>query len=39
MRQENGTLQDIDVSQLYNEIKKYLKNIKLNIINEEKEEN
>ena len=39
MRQEHVTLQDVDVSQLYDEIKKYLKDIKLDIIHEEKEEN
>ena len=38
MRQEHVTLQDVDVSQLYDEIKKYLKDIKLDIIHEEKEE-
>ena len=39
MRQEHVTLQDVDVSQLYDQIKKYLKNLKLDIIYEEKEEN
>ena len=39
MRQEHVTLQDVDVSQLYDEIKKYLKDLKLDIIHEEKEEN
>jgi hypothetical protein len=32
-------LQDVDVSQLYEEIKKYLKDLKLDIIHEGKEEN
>ena len=39
MRQEHVTLQDVDVSQLYDEIKKYLRDLKLDIIHEEKEEN
>ena len=39
MRQEHVTLQDVDVSQLYDQIKKYLKDLKLDIIHEEKEEN
>ena len=39
MRQEHVTLQDVDVSQLYSQIKKYLQDIKLDIIHEEKEEN
>jgi hypothetical protein len=39
MRQEHVTLQDVDVSHLYDEIKKYLQDIKLDIIHEEKEEN
>ena len=39
MRQEHVTLQDVDVSQLYGQIKKYLQDIKLDIIHEEKEEN
>jgi hypothetical protein len=39
MRQEHVTLQDVDVSQLYDQIKKYLKDLKLDIIYEEKEEN
>ena len=38
MRQEHVTLQDVDVSQLYSQIKKYLQDIKLDIIHEEKEE-
>ena len=33
------TLQNVDVSQLYGQIKKYLQDIKLDIIHEEKEEN
>ena len=39
MRQEHVTLQDVDVSQLYDQIKKYLKDLKLDIIHEEKIEN
>jgi hypothetical protein len=39
MRQEHVTLQDVDISQLYDEMKKYLKDLKLDIIHEEKEEN
>ena len=39
MRQEHVTLQDVDISQLYDEMKTYLKNLKLDIISEEKEEN
>jgi hypothetical protein len=39
MRQEHVTLQDVDVSRLYDQIKKYLKDLKLDIIHEEKEEN
>jgi hypothetical protein len=39
MRQEHVTLQDVDISQLYDEMKKYLKNLKLDIIHEEKGEN
>src|SRR6478735_7816487 len=39
MRQEHVTLQDVDVSQLYDQIKKYLQDKKLDIIHEEKEEN
>jgi hypothetical protein len=39
MRQEHVTLQDVDISQLYDGMKKYLKNLKLDIIHEEKEEN
>jgi hypothetical protein len=30
MRQEHVTLQDVDISQLYDEMKKYLKNLALN---------
>lgn len=33
------TLQDVDVLQLYDQIKKYLKDLKLDIIHEEREEN
>src|SRR6476619_747525 len=36
MRQEHVTLQDVDVSQLYDQIKKYLQDKKLDIIHEEK---
>lgn len=32
MRPEHVTLQDVDISQLYDEMKKYLKNLKLDII-------
>ena len=39
MRQEHVTLQNVDVSQLYSQIKKYLQDKKLDIIHEEKEEN
>ena len=39
IRQEHATLQNVDVSQLYGQIKKYLQDIKLDIIHEEKEEN
>ncbi len=39
MRQEHVTLQEVDVSQLYDQIKKYLKDIKLDIIHEGKEDN
>jgi hypothetical protein len=39
MRQEHVTLQNVDVSRLYDQIKKYLKDLKLDIILEEKEEN
>jgi hypothetical protein len=39
MRQEHVTLQNIEIQQLYDQIKQYLKGIKLDIIHEEKEEN
>ena len=39
MRQEHVTLQNVEVSQLYDQIKKYLQGLKLDIIHEEKEEN
>ena len=39
MRQEHVTLQNIDASRLYGEIKKYLLGLKLDIIHEEKIEN
>ncbi len=39
MRQEHVTLHDVEVSQLYDQIRNYLKDKKLDIINEEKEEN
>ena len=39
MRQEHVTLHDVDVSQLYDRIRAYLKDQKLDIIHEEKEEN
>jgi hypothetical protein len=39
MRQEHITLQNVDVSRLYDEIKKYLQGIKLDIISEEKMDN
>ena len=39
MRQEHVTLQDVDISNLYDEMKKYLKDLKLDIISEENEEN
>ncbi|MFL6320285.1 MAG: hypothetical protein ACJ72Q_07415 [Nitrososphaeraceae archaeon] len=39
MRQEHVTLQNIEVQQLYDQIKKYLRDLKLDIIHEEKEEN
>jgi len=39
MRQEHVTLQNVDVSRLYDEIKKYLQGIKLDIISEEKMDN
>ena len=39
MRQEHVTLQNVDASRLYDEIKKYLQGIKLDIISEEKMDN
>src|SRR5947208_16600501 len=39
MRQEHVTLQNVEVSQLYDQIKKYLQGLKLDIIHEEKIEN
>ncbi len=39
MRQEHVTIQEVDVSQLYDQIKKYLKDLKLDIIHEGKEDN
>jgi hypothetical protein len=39
MRQEHVILHDVEVSQLYDQIRKYLKDQKLDIIHEEKEEN
>ena len=39
MRQEHVTLQNVDALRLYDEIKKYLQGIKLDIISEEKMEN
>jgi hypothetical protein len=39
MRQEHVTLHDVEVSQLYDQIRNYLKDKKLDIINEEKEDN
>ena len=39
MRQEHVILQDVEISQLYDQIRKYLKDQKLDIIHEEKEEN
>jgi len=38
MRQEHVTLHDVEVSQLYDRIRNYLKDKKLDIISEEKEE-
>ena len=38
MRQEHVTLQNVDVSRLYDQIKKYLRDLKLDIIYEGKEE-
>ena len=39
MRQEHVTLQNVDVSRLYDEIKKYMHGLKLDIIHEDKLEN
>jgi hypothetical protein len=39
MRQEHVTLHDVEVSQLYDQIRNYLKDQKLDIIHEEKEDN
>lgn len=39
MRQENVTLQNVEFSQVYDQIKKYLQGLKLDIIHEEKIEN
>ena len=39
MRQEHVTLENVDVSRLYDEIKKYMQGLKLDIIHEEKIEN
>ena len=39
MRQEHVSLQNVQVSQLYDLIKKYLQDLKLEIIHEEKYEN
>ena len=39
MRQEHVTIQEVDVSQLYDQIKNYLKDLKLDIIHEGKEDN
>ena len=39
MRQEHVTLQNVDALRLYDEIKKYLQGIKLDIISEEKMDN
>ena len=36
MRQEHVTLQNVDVSRLYDEIKKYMQGLKLDIIHEDK---
>ncbi len=38
MRQEHVTLYDVQISQLYDRIKEYLKVLKLDIIHEEKDE-
>ena len=39
MRQEHVTLENVDVSRLYDEIKKYMQGLKLDIIHEDKLEN
>lgn len=39
MRQEHVTLENVDVQRLYDEIKKYMQGLKLDIIHEEKIEN
>ena len=39
MRQEHVTLHNVEVSQVYDQIRKYLKDQKLDIIHEEKEDN
>jgi hypothetical protein len=39
MRQEHVTLQNVDVSKLYDQIKKYLQDLKLDIIHEDNAEN
>jgi hypothetical protein len=39
MRQEHVTLHDVEVSQLYDQIRNYLKDKKLDVIHEEKEDN
>jgi hypothetical protein len=39
MRQEHVTLHDVEVSQLYDQIRQYLKDQKLDVIHEEKEDN
>jgi hypothetical protein len=39
MRQEHVTLQGVEVSQLYDQIRNYLKDKKLDVISEEKEDN
>ena len=39
MRQEHVTLQGVEISQLYDQIRNYMKDKKLDIISEEKEDN
>ena len=39
MRQEHVTLQGVEISQLYDQIRNYLKDKKLDVISEEKEDN